>query len=372
MKLFQLPWVTFCLSDGIVQSTMVRERDMLMRQANSYYFLSKYLNNDAKTVFKQEDITLYHNLIFPNKQRYFLNAEEGKWHKVGVEKNDFIVDCKIANYDCYDNFTLYMNSQFFNCYTLNYTSKPHIGIGPGSGLSVILAGQAFPFIFSYNVGSKTENSNSIKVVIHEKDTLPYPDADAIEALPGMSTSISMVQKKMQRIDTPKSKCNKRTFIKSGNTKVAKSLILCSNGCFISYLEDQCGCTVLSAEGRYGIQHQLTEIKNCLVVDIDNMTDTITRGLCFLKSMSIGQDYTVGCLRECIWNCDEIKYDYTLSYSKWPEQMVIPDFIEKYIAPKSDDTFYKMYNEKLGRVYNNVSSTEAKNEVSVAHSFEFLF
>ena len=372
LQSFQFPWVTFCLNAGLVQSVVIKERDIALNAAKLSYILNKYLIDEPQPMLKQKEIDLYRNKLLSDKKHFFINAPKGKWHKVGVEKNDLIVDCKIGSNDCYDNFTLYINSDFHNCYTFRHRYEEGRIIGPESGLSVILAGQSMPWFHSYKTMSKSENSKSIKVMIHEKDTLPHPIINPIEVVPGMSTFIALIQKKMERIDTPKSKCSKRTFVESGNRKVIKSFELCINKCYVRYVEDQCGCTILGTKGRYGIQNELTDKKHCLLVDINNLTDTVIRGSCYIEVIDTATKNIKDCLRKCIWNCKETTYDYTLSYSKWPENMVIPSFISEYVTRKPNDLFYKMYHEKLKNIYYNVSKTEVHNDVSVTEVMRQYF
>ncbi len=336
-----------------------------MDQSRSYFSLSKYLENEATKIFTRKEIELYKNLTNRDKQRFFLNAPTGKWHKLGLEKIDFVVDCKIGNNDCYDNFTLYMNSKFFNCYTLKHIHTNTRVMGPESGLSVILAGQDLPVFNLYNIWSKTDNSKSIRVVIHEKNTLPQPVNDAIEILPGMSTSIGIQQKKVERIDTPSCKCRKKVWWDAGNTKVAMTLGLCLNLCSVKYVLDACHCLVPGTVGGYGIQNETAGAKFCLYADRNNLTETVMSGLCYIRAMNAAPSYITNCHHECVWNCEEVTYDKTVSYSKWPEEMMIPDFIDNYIKPKPDVAFYKMYYEKLLNVYNSSSKTEGKYEISVA-------
>ncbi len=363
---FQFPWVTFCLSSGFVQSSFIKERETIMRESSTYFTLTKYLDKEATKTFTDYDIGLYKNLINTDRQRLLLNAPKGQWHKLGVQKNDFIVDCWIGTKNCYDNFTLYMSGKFFNCYTLKDLEVDYKGVGPEEGLSVILAGQNVPVVYQYHIWSKSDDSTSVRVVIHEKNTLPQPINDGIEIIPGMSSTIGIVQKKLVRINTPKSKCTEQTWINGGDIQVAMSLKLCVDLCYAKYVYSMCDCAVLGTVGRYGIQNELVDAKFCLQTDLHNLTQTVRNGLCYLYSMASANNNVGNCLRTCIWNCEHVKYDYTISYSKWPEEMVVEDFAHNYIEPKPKEVYYRMYYEKLGRInFNNSSIPKMQNELSVA-------
>ena len=368
--IFQFPWVTFCLSNGFVQSSVIKERELLIRESFSYSTLTKYLDNEATEIFTRQKIELYRNLTNADRQRYFLNAPKGKWHKLGVEKNDFIVNCRIGTKDCYDNFTLYMNAKFFNCYTLRdlTVENKFKGVGPEFGLSVILAGQDLPVFYRYNVWSNSEDSKSVRVIIHEENTLPQPINDGIEIIPGMSTTVGIVQKKLERIDTPKSRCKGKTWVDGGDIQVVQSLKLCVDLCYVKYVLSKCDCVVLGTLGNYGIQNELVNVTFCLQTNLSNLTQTVERGLCYLDAMNSANNYVDECLKTCIWNCEHVKYDYTVSYSKWPEEKVIPDFILNYVKQKPEDVFYRIYYEKLRKSYSNYSSqTKVKNELSVSEA-----
>ncbi len=350
-----------------MQSSTIKERDILFEESHIYFIFSNYLANEATKYFTKEEIELYGNLTATDKQRLFLNAPEGAWHKIGVEKADFIVQCNIGAQDCYDNFTLYMNPRFFNCYTLQYAYENSRPMGEESGLSIILAGQDLSAPYLYNTWSKADNSKSIRVVIHEKNTLPEPLKDAMEVMPGLSTSIGILQKKIERIDTQNSRCRKDTFVYIGDMKMPMSQSYCIEVCYVSYIHKKCGCVVLGTIGIYGIQTGMWDYKFCLHTDLNNLTETVERGLCYLNLMKSADHEVKDCLKSCIWNCEEITYDYKISYSSWPEEMVVNDFIHKYVDSKPQDVFYKMYYEKMTRLYHNSSKEKTSNELSVGEA-----
>ena len=352
------------MSNGFVQSSFIKEREIIIRESSIYSTLNKYLDNEATETFTDYDIGLYKNLTNTDRQRLYLNAPKGQWHKLGVEKNDFIVDCWMGTKNCYDNFTLYTNGKFFNCYTLRDLEVIDKGVGPEFGLSVILAGQDLPVVYQYSVWSKSDDSKSVRVVIHEKNTLPQPINDGIEIIPGTSSTIGIVQKKLVRINTPKSKCTEKTWVNGGDIKVAMSMKLCIDLCYVKHVYSTCDCVILGTVGKYGIQNELVDEKFCLQTDLD------LNGLCYLCSMASAYNNVGECLRTCIWNCEHVKYDYTISYSKWPEDMVVEDFVYNYIEQKPKDVFYRIYYEKLKKNYfDNSSLPIMQNELSVADAMK---
>ncbi len=145
-------------------------------------------------------------------------------------------------------------------------------------------------------------------------------------------------------------------------EIKQTLSHCMELCVLRFVNLHCGCTWLGSSGRYGI-HKYHGDKPCFRISDDNITDTVLNTLCALhRYKSARKDNSVkSCLEQCSWNCKETGYDYTVSYSKWPEDMLTEGFIINYIGPKSNDIFYKEMYILLQKSYDG---TRNKNPQSL--------
>ncbi len=182
--------MTLCNSIPFVQSTAIQKKDLLINHGGLHVKTMSYLNHEANQSLSENQIEEY-KIIYPRitEYRLFANVPNQEWHRIGLKKNDFIVDCKIYDQDCYDDFLLFVNPMYYNCYTFTSKVDDITSIGSENGLSIILKGDTLPFMLDYNPYSKSGNSQSVRVVIHEKNSTPQILDEFIEIMPGVSTFI---------------------------------------------------------------------------------------------------------------------------------------------------------------------------------------
>ncbi len=206
--LFQFPWVTLCSSDAIPLEGYGRNLTYFFRTNEKVLKMLIFLSNNT-----DEDVLIYKDRI-QVYENFLAEQLIDDRYDVGILQEDFIVHCYFGEKNCLDYFTTHPHHLFGNCFTLKIPDNvvPYMGIE--QGLSVIL-NHNIPSSGIYNAQTKIDETKSVRVIVHEQNTVPDMVNNAIEITPGFSTSIGLVQQNIQRIDTPSSKCNKnplKTFL----------------------------------------------------------------------------------------------------------------------------------------------------------------
>ena len=364
ISLFQFPWITLCSSDAIPLEGYDRNLTFFFRNFENVYSMWHFLRNntDREVLIYKERIAVWENFL--------VEQLTGDRYDIGVLLEDFIVHCKFGDENCSDYFVTHPHHLFGNCFTLQVPGNvvPYMGIE--DGLSVILA-HNIPSSDQYNAHTKIDETKSVRVMVHEPYTIPDMVNNAIEITPGYSTSIGLVQQNIKRIDTPFNKCNGNPWFHISGKRVKETRSLCQQSCMIKYVYERCGCITLQRIGSQIMPYKTNEhillgnVQHCLYINLSNMDDTLRRGLCESQNQKVVNKMARPCIRNCKLNCEEIKYKTTISYAKWPQDIGIGDFVEKYIIQSSNKTEYKRYWFSLNVNYDTSYPLNKKSMLNYA-------
>ncbi len=348
----QFPWITICSNEPVSQDSAIENRKYttLFGQYLTQLRFAVTINPNLTTIEKAMLIQWY-----TSKEAMFANFPLKKRHVFGQKLRHIIIDCKFFRTPCnMSSFKLLQSPIYYNCYTFSNVSQQSSAVGVQNGLSLIMKGQDVSMYGKYNEISNIDNSAGIRVTIHEPHTIPNLPDNGIDLIPGHSTSVSLVQKNMERLNTPKSKCSPENWIKSniqGNPNFKGTFYTCTNRCLATYIYQQCGCVpgtmpdIIPADDYF----------YCLTIngsDPDRIQKSFERTHCqYHQTYALKERNNYpSCFKGCRWNCNEIHYVDHLTQSLWPLDSNVPDFLEKYVLTQVDSPS-KLYLDILRHTYN---------------------
>ena len=206
----------------------------------------------------------------------------------------------------------------------------------------------------HSLSSKVTSVNGLKVVIHEKGTLPPVLRSAIDIAPGTSTNIGLIMKKFKRLNAPYDKCYEDKMF-AGQNRFAYSEELCEMHVKYLVTQNRCNCTSIQYRNFYDIDNFTT---NCLYLNYSTLSI-----LSVLKNMecesSLNSSAWAGHLAKCVWPCEQTEYDVSISDAYWPQDSMIADFIFNFILPLPCESPVRFYYEyAIKRLVNNKNCCEA--------------
>ncbi|XP_070543786.1 amiloride-sensitive sodium channel subunit gamma-2-like [Ptychodera flava] len=167
--------------------------------------------------------------------------------ELGHQAQDFIVNCTWQGERCSsDNFTVFNNPVYGNCFTFNgkdvadgdvlLTNFP----GPLFGLSLQLFIEQGEYLVDY-----TEIAG-VRIVIHDRDKMPFPEDTGYTVPPGDSTSLGVRRVEITRKPYPYSNCVKKydSAYSNGYSElygVGYSVQACMKDCYQRHVIERCQC-----------------------------------------------------------------------------------------------------------------------------------
>ena len=275
-------------------------------------------------------------------------------------QDELIIACRFNMMECDDAFKLLLSPTFINCYTyVGLETKPY-PVGAENGLSLILKEDELSWNSVYASASTIKNSKGLRITMHEPHTIPNLIDDSIELVPGHSTTISLRQKNMERINTPKSKCMSETWIKektSGVPDLRSTTFSCLLQCEMDYIWHRCGCksTITPEMHPFEAEENHSECTFYNGSGILALRETLLKSHCELKRMIELNTIKVAgthppCIAECNWDCNSIEYSADVTQGRWPVNEEVPSFLEQFVSRKSNQ-FNKDYHTILKYKYN---------------------
>ncbi|XP_059169934.1 degenerin mec-10-like [Physella acuta] len=220
--------------------------------------------------------------------------------KLGHQIGTMLFQCSFGGRKCEKkNFTLVHSTTYGNCYTIQNDKFMSRTSGPGGGLELVLFLETDEYIPGITSGKGAQ------VVIHEQDTVPFPDQEGIAINAGEQTVIALKQISIERLGLPYGKCNDDTEFKAKyNTKFRRNL--CQKICQENKVRAVCNCYDQSNLEVNTIIKTPSTLKPC-----SNKTELI----CVTRlNLNVSNDDT-SC--DCSSPCSETAYEKSQSSRQWP-------------------------------------------------------
>ncbi|RUS89854.1 hypothetical protein EGW08_002384 [Elysia chlorotica] len=221
---------------------------------------------------------------------------------------NLIASCEFNGYQCSPlNFTFFHNHKYGNCYTFNsmFSTDPKLVTrfqGPGYGLKMSL------FVDQKQYVANLATEAGVRVLIHKRGSMPFPEENGITVMPGRSTSIGIKQLKFSRLPPPHGVCAKKGTIDDYYSKhigTSYSKLSCLKSCYQNNIMAQCGCAVPF----YFVPPK---------ADVCNMLNKTTEW-CVTNLPDRFPDRFSACDQLCPQPCEETEYALSVSTSVWPSE-----------------------------------------------------
>ncbi|XP_048735212.2 degenerin unc-8-like [Ostrea edulis] len=250
----------------------------------------------------------------------------------GHQKTDMITNCVFSGHQCSPaNFTYLHNSKYGNCYTFNSIKDPNPALytfyaGPLMGLTLEFNIQQAEYI------SALAPDAGIRVSIHERGTYPFPEDDGFTIAPGFASSVALKRVYVSRLEPIHGNCSKNPTIVDEYMKrydYSYTKRTCMKSCYQHTLMTDCNC----ACSNFIVPKNYTSI-----CDFNNETTSI----CGMKSIATWDT----CDEKCPDNCQENKYETTVTASTWPSN-AYKNYLESRMKMTTSEFMGREDSDKIG-------------------------
>ena len=328
VRLSNYAWSKFEGTGDIFKQLYITDMALdLQKKNNSKIYPEKILNFLMDGIISSE-------FIFANIPSKYRNL-------IGTQFENFVVHCRFGEHDCgIENFETIISTRYLSCFTFKAKTIVTSGLlGAQQGLSLVLRGE-IPLIRRYRVFQNTENTRSIHMRIHPRNTMPFLTSTGGDIIPGMSTAIELSQRDFTRLESPYTNCLPETNITDQSKEYLMEPNFCLFQCAMEKIRNRCNCisTQIGALASNPEEH-------CLYLDPNNID--VSRAMCEMGILlGNGMEKEMPDCKRCAWNCRETKYDFKMSQALWPEDSVVGDFVEKYILVLPIDNPVRQYYHLL--------------------------
>ncbi|GFY34348.1 amiloride-sensitive sodium channel subunit alpha [Trichonephila clavipes] len=304
-------------------------------------------------------------LVLPERRSYrsYLQTQRGaterflaKYSKLSIDKRwryghqykDLIEKCSFRDKSCKNNFSLFSNSRYGNCFTFNKLNKLSVPsadtslVGSMNGLKLVLNAEINEYVaISHTVG--------FRIVIHDPFEEPDPEIKGMNIIPGYETNVLLKQTLIKRLSEPyKDQC----LLYSNNKPFDGSQTLCMQACIQEYNYAKCGCTESSFITLLGR-------RQC---NMENSTDVY----CLDSVLDYIAIYETNCV--CPLPCVSAYYNEISTMSIWLSKASF--FKGKENATKLDWKNYRASHAKIHIFFSTLERT-VHEQVPVFHESEIF-
>ncbi|KIH59521.1 Amiloride-sensitive sodium channel [Ancylostoma duodenale] len=248
--------------------------------------------------------------------------------------DEFVLKCSFNQKDCdmQQDFTLYYDNTYGNCYTFNHGGASSHRAGANYGLRILLYANVSEYL-------PTSEAVGFRITVHDTHIVPFPDAFGYSAPTGFMSSYGVRMKQFIRLVAPHGHCKQGgeddpNFIYKGfNYSVENKSIFCR----ISLRLRRTRCSFFSKNFSFQACHRscaqkvIMEMCKCgdpmfPIPNITGMaachaTNAEERECLRNATLYLGELYSKekegvpGCY--CHQPCEETNYEVTYSAARWP-------------------------------------------------------
>ncbi|XP_046554137.1 acid-sensing ion channel 2-like [Haliotis rubra] len=247
----------------------------------------------------------------------------------GHPAKNFIIDCKMEGFPCSPkNFTTFVSHKYGNCYTFNAEGNGKKVVsrftGPSHGLSLELYLDQDEYIAALSP------SAGARVLIHPRNSMPFPEDEGISIAPGVSTSVGLRKVDITRLTPPHGVCAEMGLVEdfyNTNLHTNYSKLSCLKSCYQNLVIKYCHCAM---PGLY-VPANIT---------VCNMTNT-TVETCSTELPDTQKAEFQQCDKSCPQPCREVRFEKTLSAAQWPSKQY-----KHHLQSKVQQSNYKFYGSQV--------------------------
>ncbi|CAD6191735.1 unnamed protein product [Caenorhabditis auriculariae] len=225
--------------------------------------------------------------------------------------DELILKCSFNQKDCImaRDFKLHYDNTFGNCYTFNFNRTAEVTshrAGANYGLRILLYANVSEYL-------PTTEAVGFRITVHDKHTVPFPDAFGYSAPTGFLSSFGVRMKQFIRLEPPYGHCqnggeDSENFV---YRNFSYSVEACHRSCAQKLIVERCGC----ADPMYPVPMNAKDIKACQAVNMEQRECLREMTLYLGELYSKGKEGLPDCY--CHQPCTETNYEVTYSSARWP-------------------------------------------------------
>ncbi|PAA88193.1 hypothetical protein BOX15_Mlig007222g2 [Macrostomum lignano] len=257
---FTFPDVTIC--DPLMKKFLRKQSSDLRRSNESIlnYFVLSYMmamqfannknsNQSDEAISVQATKMAYASFEHAVHTWPIFNMTE-----VSARMLDMLVFCQYNQETCSEkDFKVFYHRDYGNCFSFKPHNRLMKSSGVEKGLVLVLYSPSVDHIqnndWYSNIVTTGLETGGLRVVVHQKDTIPYPSEYGINSPSGMQTVLALNQVQTSLANTPTKQCEPRTRFHAydhilGNTQsYEKQLTDCTTFEHMKRVRDKCNCTI---------------------------------------------------------------------------------------------------------------------------------
>ncbi|KAK6178830.1 hypothetical protein SNE40_011326 [Patella caerulea] len=254
---------------------------------------------------------------------------------MGHQLDDMLVDCSFGGRICHpQNFSLRATTSLGNCFTLQHTGLVAQTSGLQEGMQLIIYLEDVEYLRGLTSG------NGGQIVIHDRDSCPFPQNDGIAIASGTESNIGLRLVNIERLGLPHGTCEEGDlFREQYGFKYTRQA--CQVFCLQTLISSICKCYDEDEEELNIIAHIQEHYGPCR---------NISEIRCMLK---IQRDYEKG-EQECACDnpCIETRYQHTISARQWPSDDYTNILLTALCEKKSVEECQRLRNMDPRELANN--------------------
>ncbi|KAE9413773.1 hypothetical protein Angca_002758, partial [Angiostrongylus cantonensis] len=231
--------------------------------------------------------------------------------------DEFVLKCSFNQKDCdmKQDFTLYYDNTYGNCYTFNHRGASSHRAGTNYGLRILLYANVSEYL-------PTSEAVGFRITVHDKHIVPFPDAFGYSAPTGFMSSYGVRMKQFIRLVAPHGHCKQggeddpnfiyKGFNYSVEVRHARDTAVqaCHRSCAQKLIMEMCHC----GDPMFPIPN-ITGMAACRATNLEQRECLRNATLYLGELYSKEKQGVPGCF--CHQPCEETNYEVTYSAARWP-------------------------------------------------------
>ncbi|XP_067930238.1 FMRFamide-activated amiloride-sensitive sodium channel-like [Watersipora subatra] len=246
---------------------------------------------------------------------------------LGYTLEETVIFCSYNGINCnLTEFWQFYDSGYGNCYTFNSGKDTSLMVkhsylaGPKYGLKLILNLGVYEYL-----SSETDEAGA-RIVIHDQNAMPFPEAVGISAAPGHTSDIAIRKSVVKRLSEPYGNCT-TSDMNSENAYAVPFAVgytewACLRTCYQKHLVRMCKCfdPSIPYSNKSQVFADYEPVFMPCRMAIDNDQSCKHRVTTAFNTRQLKCEF-------CFQQCEQIKFDAYLSTSMFPAASYMNGFIE---------------------------------------------
>ena len=272
---------------------------------------------------------------------YFYDENKELFDKIPHNLSLILFNCSFRNKKCTVNdFKKYRNYFYGNCFRFNWDLND-LKMVNRPGLKYGLRLELFTGFDGLNT-----DSDGFKILINNQSFQGYPEENGFDISPGFQTNIAISRTFIKNLDWPYNQCldnlinSKYSYLIKNNEILQKMISngqvdhdenLCFKLCYQKYITGSCSCYDLSQP-----QYYYKSFNGCYY--LPDKYCSIISDMNFFQTKAAEE-----CVKKCPDRCTKFVYDSTISFSKYPSEWYLNNYVNDSLMKGNYSKFFSLVN-----------------------------